>query len=169
MDVYLTALALAALPAAGNFLGSLLSEVLDVSERMLSMALHLAAGIVLGVVAVELLPEAFVAEEPWAIIVAFGGGGLTFVLVDRAIDIAQRRLGGESGAGAWAIFFGVSADLFSDGVIIGVGKHARIRLALLLALGQTPADVPEGFRDDGELHGPGPAGRRRVLLTLAKP
>lgn len=42
MDPYLTVLALAALPAAGNFLGGILSEALTVSRRTLSLALQFA-------------------------------------------------------------------------------------------------------------------------------
>jgi ZIP family zinc transporter len=38
------------LPAVGNVAGGLLAEMVPVSERVLSLALHLAAGIVLAVV-----------------------------------------------------------------------------------------------------------------------
>lgn len=50
MNRYLAALTLAALPAAGNFLGGLLSEAVHVSQRTLSLALHAAASIVLAAV-----------------------------------------------------------------------------------------------------------------------
>lgn len=46
VDGYLLVLALAALPAAGNFAGGLLAEAFDVPRRVLSLALHLAAGII---------------------------------------------------------------------------------------------------------------------------
>ena len=59
MTDFLIVIALTALPAFSNFAGGLLAEAMDVSERTLSLALHAAAGIVLAVVAVELLPEAF--------------------------------------------------------------------------------------------------------------
>lgn len=52
---YLIALALATMPAPGNFAGGLLAERLRFSDRTLSLARHGAAGIVLAVVAVELL------------------------------------------------------------------------------------------------------------------
>ncbi len=58
MSGYLLVLGLAALPAAGNFAGGVLAEVFRVSERALSLALHLAAGIVLAVVGLELMPSA---------------------------------------------------------------------------------------------------------------
>ncbi len=55
---YLTALALSAMPAFGNFAGGLLAESTRISNRTLSLSLHLAAGIVLGVISIELMPEA---------------------------------------------------------------------------------------------------------------
>lgn len=48
MREFLIALLLAAMPAAGNFAGGLLAEWVRVSERMLSLALHAAAGIVVA-------------------------------------------------------------------------------------------------------------------------
>ncbi|WP_447924982.1 hypothetical protein [Georgenia muralis] len=44
MEGYLLVLALAALPAAGNFLGGLASKAFRVSGNGLSIALHAAAG-----------------------------------------------------------------------------------------------------------------------------
>jgi ZIP family zinc transporter len=58
MDEYLQVLAFAALPAIGNFAGGLLSEAFRVSQKTLSLALHIAAGIVLAVVGIELMPKA---------------------------------------------------------------------------------------------------------------
>lgn len=51
-------LLLAALPALGNFSGGLVAEAINVTPRMLNLALHAAAGIVIAVIAVELMPEA---------------------------------------------------------------------------------------------------------------
>lgn len=60
MNEFLTVLLLAALPAAANFSGGLLAEVLPQSDRVLSLALHLAAGIVIGVVGIEQIGRAHV-------------------------------------------------------------------------------------------------------------
>jgi ZIP family zinc transporter len=68
-------LALAALPAIANFIGGVLAEVSTVSPRLLSLALHLTAGIVLVVVGVELMPQVLVASQAWVVILAFPAGG----------------------------------------------------------------------------------------------
>lgn len=167
LDGYALVLALAALPAAGNLAGGVLAEVFAVSERALSLALHLAAGIVLGVVGLELLPRALEADPPWVPLLAFIAGGALFVGLERAIGYVNGRLGGEDRAGPLAIFAGVSLDLFSDGVLIGTGTVIDPTLGLLLAVGQVPADVPEGFAAVATLRADGVPRRRRLALAAA--
>jgi ZIP family zinc transporter len=162
----LIVLGLAALPAAGNFLGGVLAEVFRVSERTLSLALHLAAGIVLAVVGIELMPEALEASLPWVPLLAFVLGGAIFIGLDRAVGYVQARMGGsEKQAGALAIFGGVSMDLFSDGVMIGTATVVNPALGLLLAMGQVPADVPEGFAAVATLRNAGISRKRRILMA----
>ena len=170
MDGYLLVLALAALPAAGNFFGGVLAEVFRVSERALRLALHLAAGIVLAVVGLELMPEALEASAPWVPLLAFVAGGAAFIGLDRMIGYVQGRLGGgddEKQGSAMAIFSGVSLDLFSDGVMIGTGTVINPALGLLLAMGQVPADIPEGFAAVATLRNAKVGRKRRILLSAA--
>lgn len=82
MDDYLKALLFALAPALGNFGGGLLAESFQVSRRALSLALHAAAGVVLAVVAVELIPQTLGVDPPWVPILAFVAGGLFFMGAD---------------------------------------------------------------------------------------
>jgi ZIP family zinc transporter len=157
---------LAALPALANFAGGGLAELFRVSARALSLALHLAAGIVLAVVGLELMPEALKASATWLPLLAFVAGGAAFIGLDRVVGYVQGRLGGdEEQKGAFAIFGGVSLDLFSDGVMIGTGTVINPALGLLLALGQMPADLPEGFAAVATMRNAGVKRRTRLLLT----
>lgn len=169
MEGFVLVLALVALPAAGNFLGGLGSEVFPFSERALSLALHLAAGIVFGVVGLELMPEALKASAPWVPVLGFVLGGVFFIGLERAIGFIQRRIGGSTGesSGPLAIFSGVSLDLFSDGVMIGTGTVLNPTLGLLLAVGQVPADIPEGFAAVATLRRARIARGKRILMAAA--
>ena len=140
--------------------------MLRVSERTLSLALHLAAGIVLAVVGLELMPEALGATAPWVPLLTFVGGGAAFIGLDRTIGYVQARMGGGDKQGsALGIFSGVSLDLFRDGVMIGTGTVINPALGLLLAMGQVPADVPEGFAAIATMRNAGISRKRRVLLA----
>lgn len=92
------------------------------------------------------MPQALGGERSWAPLLAFVAGGVLFIGLDRLVGLVRARLGGtDRQASALTIFSGVSIDLFSDGVIIGTGTIVYPVLGLLLAIGQVPADIPEGF------------------------
>lgn len=74
MSELLTVIGLALLPALGNFAGGLLAEFRRPSKRSLNRALHAAAGIVLAIVAVELLPRALQNLSGWLVGILFGVG-----------------------------------------------------------------------------------------------
>jgi len=170
MTGFTLAIVLAMLPAAGNFIGGLLAELVRVSDRTLSLALHSAAGVIFAVVGIELVPEAFEAGPPWVMVVALFLGGGFAILADALLGVVRTRTGGISDEGAatsWAIYFGVSVDLFSDGIIIGTGSLIDPSLGLLLALGQVPADIPEGFATIATFKRLGMSRTRRLLLSLA--
>lgn len=165
-------LLLCLLPIGGNVAGGLLAEVIPVSRRTLSLALHAAAGIILAVVALEIMPEAMAATRPWIPIAALVAGCVAFLLLDSMIHLVRHRVSGtehqtdeQSGAG-WAIFFGVAVDLFADGVIIGTGTTISAGLGLMLAIAQVPADLPEGFATIASFKAQGLARVRRIALSL---
>ena len=166
MSGFGTVVALAALPALGNFAGAMIAEVFDVSSRTLSVALHASLGIILAVVSLELLPQAFGASVKWVVIVAFAAGGIFFLVLDRAVDLVAERLGAGA-AGPLAVFFATSVDLFTDGLMIGTGVVVSSTLALVLALGQVTADLPEGFATIAGFKRRGVPRRRRLLLAAS--
>lgn len=172
MTGFWAVLGLAAMPALGNFAGGVLADRVKVSPGMLSLALHTAAGIVFAVVGVELMPQALDAANVWLIIALFVAGGGFAVGVDAAMSAVRlkSRTGDTSDtsqAGSWAIYFGVAVDLFSDGVMIGAGSTLSPGLGLLLALGQVPADIPEGFATVATFKAQGMARGRRLSLAAS--
>ena len=162
-----TVVLLAALPAAGNFAGGLIAEVVDVSRAVVSLALHAALGIILAVVSLEPLPQAFTIDAKWVPIAAFALGGATFAALDTLLHRVERRLSGSGGTGPWAVFLATSVDLFTDGLMIGTGAVVSVTLALLLALGQVSADIPEGFATMAGFKAEGVERRRRLLIASA--
>jgi ZIP family zinc transporter len=64
----------------------------------------------------------------------------------------------------WMVYVAVAIDLFSDGLVIGAGSAVATGLALVLALGQVLADVPEGFAAIANLKDKGVPRPRRLLL-----
>ncbi|MCC2770677.1 hypothetical protein LK516_22535, partial [Parabacteroides distasonis] len=71
--------------------------------------LHVAAGIVVAVVAVELLPQALEGAAPWLVVIGFCLGGAAFIGLDWGIE---RLTGGDEAAGPWVVYAAVFVDLF---------------------------------------------------------
>lgn len=164
---FLTALMYSCLPFLGNFLGGLLAEFVRVAPRSLSIALHAAAGILIAVVGIELMPKALAAERPWIVLLAFVAGGIFSILADRLIKKMQKKFSGNNeSAGPWLIYFAVCVDLFSDGLMIGAGSTISAELALLLALGQVGGDLPEGFATIAALKGTNFSRTKRFIATM---
>lgn len=167
MPEFLQVMAVALLPAAGNFGGGLLAELFSTSQRALSRALHFAAGTIVAVVAVEIMPSALPVARGWVLTVAFVLGGAFYVAVDWLVDALQKRSGAASGGSGWMIYFAVSMDLFSDGLLIGAGSAASASLGLALAVGQVLADVPEGFATIVNFRDKGFARKKRIALSAS--
>lgn len=173
MSELLQVMLLALFPAAGNFLGGLGAELTRTTPKRLSIALHLAAGILFGVIAVELAPRVFGEAPPWLAAIAFFGGGVFYVVIDAAVERITgghgSSEGGESQAtsGAWVIYAAVAVDLFSDGLLIGTGSSISLGLALVLAIGQVTADIPEGFATIANFKDKGVSRPRRLLISAS--
>lgn len=167
MNDYLKVLALAAIPALGNFVGGWLADVADVSQRTVSLALHSAAGIALAVVSIELMPRVLRADPPWLVVLVFVAGGAFFILVDHLIGLMRTLSGTNIDSAPLAISFGVAVDLLSDGLMVGTGSTISIGLGLLLALAQLPANMPEGFATIAAFKRQQLSRRKRLLLAAA--
>lgn len=177
MTDLLNVLLLALFPAAGNFAGGLAAEFTPTTRRTLSVALHLAAGILFGVIAIELAPRAFGGAPPWMAGLGFLAGAGFYLVLDTLItrwtapdpDSADKVMStaATGKGGAWMIYAAVAVDLFSDGLLIGVGSSISFSLALVLALGQVTADVPEGFATIANFKDKGVPRTRRLLLSAS--
>ena len=168
MDMYWTAMSYAALPAVGNLVGGGIAELVRIPPAMLGFALHFAAGTILAVVGIELMATALQTAHPATIALAFVAGGAAAAWLESAIDFVARRFGGSAGgAGPWMINAGVAVDLISDGVMIGTSASISGKLALLLALGQVAADIPEGFATIATFRKEGMGRAARLALTAS--
>ncbi|MFN2302823.1 MAG: ZIP family metal transporter [Anaerolineales bacterium] len=167
MKEILIVLSLASLPALGNFIGGLFSEWLKPSKHFVNQALHAASGIILAVVSVEVMPSALEVIPFWALALAFVAGGLFYIIVEALIRRWQRAKIDGAGAGAWMVYVAVSADLIGDGLLIGAGSTVSGLLALLLALGQVLADIPEGFSVLANFRDKGIGRSQRILISVS--
>lgn len=159
-------LLLSLLPGAGNFAGGMVAEFWKTSPRLLNWALHAASGIVIAIVAVELIPAALGTLAGWWIAAAFAAGGVSYMLLEVLTERLQKPSDdGENRTSMWMIYIAIAVDLASDGLMIGTGSAVSSDLALVLAAGQVLADLPEGYATVANFRSKGVPRPSRILLS----
>jgi hypothetical protein len=159
MDAFLSALALSMLPALGYVIGGFIAELVRISDKTISFALHVAAGAIFAVISVELMPQVLQTQPAWAFIMAFVAGGVFYAAMDRSLRLIARVHGSTKPVSGWAVLLGVAVELLNDGIMVGIGSTVNLGLGLILALGQLPGEHPRSvcYHFPVQEPGPGPA------------
>lgn len=127
-----------ALPAVVMTLGGVLTAFWHPGKALIALVQHLAAGIILAAIVVEVFPEMRQADvSPNVLIVSFSSG----VVFMYAVKLLGQHL--ESGAGSsltaprlnYGLVITVFIDAALDGVTIGAGFAAGEEVGFALALG----------------------------------
>ena len=172
-----TTLLYALVPVVFTIAGAAAGVYLPAMQKMRSHVLHLAAGVVFAVVAVNLLPEIQRRALVTDVVLGFVLGIGTMLVIDRVLD----RLRGddkpatansvtETRPGApkveLSLLAAVGIDFLLDGLLLGVGFAAGARIGVLLALAEAAEQLSVGLALAGELTRAGVA-RVRVLLIVS--
>ena len=168
MNDLLIVIGLALLPGLGNLAGGMVAEFIRTTPRLLNLALHAASGIVIGVVAIELIPEALKNLAGWWIALAFAAGGLAYVGLESLVEGEPKNKAG-GGRAMWMIYIAVAIDLSGDGIMIGSGSAVSISLAGVLAAGQLLADFPEGYSVVANLREREVPRAKRIAVSISFP
>jgi ZIP family zinc transporter len=152
-------------------LGAPLAEVRTFSSPVVSGALQLAAGMLTGIVVVELLPEPLESLPLPTVVIAFCLGAATFVGFDyvSAWRAARQHDQDDPKAASVSLYVGIMADVFIDGVVLGIAASVDIAAALPLAIGLGIGQAPITFvaTAAAKRQGTPVAARRRVLAMYA--
>ncbi|NUP56606.1 MAG: transporter [Gemmatimonadaceae bacterium] len=165
----------ALVPVVFTIIGAATGAYWPALRRARGHVLHLAAGVVFAVIAVELLPEILHRALVRDVVLGFALGIGTMLLVDRVLD----RVRGEDddderpGAGAerrgtvgLTLLAAVGIDFLLDGLLLGVGFAAGARIGMLLALAEAAEQLSVGLALSGELLAAG-VGRVRVVAIVS--
>lgn len=166
MDQLATVLLIVLLPVAGSIAGALLAELWDVPKWLIGAALHMATGVAIGLVSIELMPRSLDTTPVWLIAVLFSLGAGLSVLLSWAV-LWLRGDAGAHGSGKWQVYSTTAADLFSDGLMTGAAFAVSSGLGVLLAFGQVVANLPGGFATAANFRHRGLARRWRLLAAAS--
>ena len=167
----------ALIPVVFTIVGAAAGAYWPAVSRIRSHVLHLAAGVVFSVVAVELLPEIQRRALVWDVVWGFGAGVAAMLLADKLLD----RMRGEPDEGGAAsteapasparlplsLIAAVAIDFLLDGLLLGVGFAAGARIGILLALAEAAEQLSVGLALAGELRSARMSPRRILLVVTA--
>lgn len=116
------------IPVAAILIGSLFAVRRTPSRAFVSAMQHLAAGVVFGAAAVEILPQVMHDNSPTA---TFVGGAIGIAIMLLLKSVEQRF------HGPVAMLAAVGIDIFIDGLVLGLAFIAGSKAGLLLTLALT--------------------------------
>ena len=159
-------LGLTAVPVISTILGGVAASVRKPSDKLRSFVQHFAAGLVVAVVAGELLPQVGRTHNLWGIVIGFVTGVAVMLGVQRFADNLEKKSEGAGSENKTGLLAAVAIDCLLDGLLIGVGFSADARIGLLLVIAMT---LEMGFLGVSVASSLGEAGwaRGRSILTVA--
>ena len=162
--------------ALATVLSTLTGGVVALRNRAhLNLLLGLTAGVILGVVAFDLLPEVFdlaggSGNDPPLVMVTFAAGFLALHLVERssALHHSHEREYGEHRHPHVGVIsaLGLAAHSFMDGLSIGLAFQAGHQIGVVVALAVIAHDFADGLNTVGIVLSHGNTTRRSVTLLV---
>lgn len=134
----------------GTGIGGLIAVLIgNVSKRIMGFILEFSAGLMLSVVCFDLLPEAF--GLGGVLITCFGvlAGTAIIILIDdiiKRVELIKKSFNSNSLIRTGALVaIGISLHNFPEGLAVGSGLEASVKLGLSIALVIAIHDIPEGI------------------------
>ena len=135
------------IPFISIILGGFGGVFFNITGSLRGFLLHLAAGVIFAVVAIELLPDIVEKNNIVGISIGFFAGLGVMLAIKHFSHISQTKhktlINTEAGNSVstlipWALLIGIGVDIFIDGILLGVGfvagKSEGILLCVALSL-----------------------------------
>jgi ZIP family zinc transporter len=134
----------------GPLIGSAIGVVTKPSKIFLFNMLAFAAGVMLSVSFLELIPESIEISSIPIVLVGIVAGSLSMYFVDRLIphihpSLCQQEHGQNLKRTALYLLAGIFMHNFPEGMAIAAGSVGGLSLSLLIAIAIAVHDIPEGI------------------------
>lgn len=119
------------IPFAFAIIGGFLAYIIPMQRGVFSVLQHLVAGILLGAVAIELLPNILISQAKWTIGIGFLLGVFFILFVHFCSSKLENYAMG--GTIPLAMMFAIIIDFFVDGMLISTAFLANTTSAFIIA------------------------------------
>jgi len=134
----------------GPMIGSLIGVLKRPTESFMFKMLSFAAGVMLGISFLQLIPESIELSSIWICIFGIVAGSVIMFGFDKLIphinpELCQEEPKHRLKKTAVYIFFGIFLHNFPEGMAIGIGSVAGFKLSIAIALAIAVHDIPEAI------------------------
>lgn len=134
----------------GPLIGSLIGVLKKPSKGFMYVMLSFAAGVMMAVSFLELIPESIALSSVWIAIAGVLIGSLAMFSMDRLIphihpELCSQEQGKRLKRTAFYLLVGIFLHNFPEGMAIAIGAVSEIKLSLVVALAIAIHDIPEGI------------------------
>ena len=135
---------------SGPLIGSLIGIVKKPTEKVMFNLLSFAAGVMLAISFLELIPESLALSSIWMCVIGIAIGSLVMFGLDRLIPhihpgLCKQEQGHKLGKTAVYLLWGIFLHNFPEGLAMGVGAVTQIKLSFIIAIAIAIHDIPEGI------------------------
>jgi ZIP family zinc transporter len=133
---------------AGPLLGSLLGIIKMLHEGFMYNMLSFAAGVMLAISFLELIPESIKLTSVWLAATGIALGSVMMHLLDKLVPhihpaLCRNEHGSKIEKTAFFLFVGIFLHNFPEGMAVGLGLVRDFHLSLTVALAIAVHDIPE--------------------------
>ena len=139
------------------------------TKRTLSLFLGVSAGVMISLVAFDLMPEAFHLAGTWVSLLAFLAGALALTGLDLVIPhmhhMATDKESSRFARTAMVVAVGIGMHDFPEGLAVGASFESATSLGLRIAILMFLHNIPEGMAVAGPLAAIGK--KRSYIVSIA--
>ncbi len=134
----------------GPVLGSLIGVLKRPSEKFMYDMLSFAAGVMLAISFLELIPESIQFSNEWFCITGIVIGAFLMYLTDRLLphihpELCSQEQGRDLKKTALYLIIGISIHNFPEGMAMAIGTVTEMKTGIAIALAIAIHDIPEGI------------------------
>ena len=138
------------LSLVGPIVGSFLGVFRRPSEQFMNLMLAFAAGVMLSVAFLQLIPESVLLGGVWFCLVGILGGLFFMFVLDKGVPhvhpgLCSSEHGSKLNKTAMYLFLGIFLHHFPEGMAMGVGLVGSFGASITVALAIALHDIPEGI------------------------
>ena len=151
----------------GTSLGGIIGATLNInSKKIMSFILELAAGLMTAIICFELIPEALEITNITNSIIGLLFGVACMIVCDSAVNKKFKKANNNLLKTGLIVGIGLAIHNFPEGLAIGSGFGASIKLGYSLAIAIAFHDIPEGISMAVPMKNGGMSKAKAIIYTM---